>query len=95
MFKTERALTDQEIEHLNYVAGCIMSLGNGLDAAAIYNIRVGQRSSRSILEDIVKADSKADTMLFEEITIGWPQYVRDYLGSQGWQYGYGYIGEVI
>ena len=94
MFTPERALTDQEIQHLDYMAGCIMTLGNGLDAAIIYNIETGLRSNRMILEEIVKADSEAPSILFEEITIGWPQYVREYLETETWQSGYGFIGEV-
>jgi hypothetical protein len=94
VFVIERELKDDEIEHIEFMAKQVLHLENGLDAAAIYNIYIGDRKASAVLEDIVREDSQAETPLFPEITEAWPDYVRGYLDTSGWKLGYGYVGEV-
>ena len=52
------------------------------------------RKPLSAMEAVVVAlDDKADPK-FTELAKAWVAYVKEYLGTESWRYGYGYVGEV-
>ena len=89
MFNIERELTNEEIEGIRTKAKKVLDGPEAKAALQAYNIHTAGRNPESVLESIVKADRHNHDF---QITDAWPLYVKLTLGTNGWQFGYGYVG---
>lgn len=100
MFTPERALTDEEIKHLNYVAAEALLCSRGNELMKAYDIRVWEgRKALTVYNELVREYVKMpekcqDRPDLAEFVAAWPVYVKEYLGTDSWDYGYGFVGEV-
>jgi len=99
MFSPERALTNEEIKHLNFVANYCLSGSRGTELLSAFAIRSWEgRHPLTIYNELVrvmrefaeKYPVRDDLVEFVE---AWPAYVKEYLGTESWEYGYGFVGE--
>ena len=87
VFKVERVLTDYEIETLRKVALAFIE-DHSIDKLAVeHGINADpNRFPLFTIENVLRATDDPNVHL-------WPNIVRAVLNSNGWQYGYGCIGE--
>lgn len=98
MFKPERALTDQEIVHLNHMAATVLGSSRGILLLESLEIPVWVgRHPLCVQENLVREFRKMAEICplrddLVEFVEAWPNYVKEYLGTESWEYGYGFVG---
>lgn len=98
MFTPERALTDEEIKHLNFVAEYCLAGTRGTELLSMYSIRSWSGRHpltiyNALVYEFAKMPEKCqDRHDLAEFVAAWPAYVKEYLGTESWEYGYGFVG---
>jgi hypothetical protein len=93
-FTVERALLAPEIKHLEHVAMAVLTTEGATNLLEKHDIRVHVGSLYpyiSGMEAVIKACDACQGHEYD-FTVTWPEYVRSYLGTNGWELGYGFVG---